>query len=115
MAEHSWWQFGAGVVPPAALVGMTLAVFAWIRPDVLASPIIQASVFGLFGLILAGVGTILYGLTPGSSRLKRRDVWVALVSGLITLLIIAAAILKPRLFPTHTQSVNSSSTADSAS
>lgn len=116
MAEHSLWQFGAGVVPPAALVGMTLAVLAWIRPDILGSPVINASLLGLTALIIAGLGTILYGLAPGSSRLQRKDVWIALVSGVLTLLMVGATMLKPRLLPKTTPSpITPSSTADSSS
>jgi ABC-type Fe3+-siderophore transport system permease subunit len=98
-AEHSLWQLGAGIIPPLALIGITLAIFGWVRPDIIRAPIIKVATLGIAALVAAGLGTILFGLRPDSRRLQRRDVWIALISGVLTLIAIGAAMFKDRIVP----------------
>lgn len=102
--EHSYWQFGAGIVPPFALIGVTLSAFASIRPDVLGAPVVKLSLLGVAGVIAIGLGTIFYGMNPSSRRLTRRDVWIALICGFLTLATITGAMLRSRFLPPKTQS-----------
>ena len=85
--EHSVWQFGAGIVPPAALIGATLAVLALIKPEIIKAPMIRFSLIGITVLVAVGLGTIFYGLRPDSKRLERKEVWIAMIAGFFTLLL----------------------------
>ncbi len=96
-AEHSIWQFGAGIIPPLALVGLTLAVLGFIRGEILNSPIMQLSVAAICGVTVLGLGTILYGINSSSRRLERKEVWLALLLGVITLLALGSLMMKGRI------------------
>lgn len=100
-AEHSIWQFGAGIVPPAAFIGATLAVLTLIKPEIISSSMVRFSLLGIAALIAIGLGTIFYGLRPGSKRLERKEVWIAMIAGIVTLLLIGFLFLRSRIFPTN--------------
>jgi apolipoprotein N-acyltransferase len=97
--EHSVWQFGAGIIPPAALIGVTLAAFCWIKPEFSSAPMVRMALLGFAGLIAVGLGTIFYGMRPGSKRLERKEVWIAIVAGFLTLGFIGATVLRGRFMP----------------
>lgn len=99
MAEHSYWQFGVGAIPPLALIGLTLAVLGIFKPDVLDASVTKLAGLAICGLIVIGLGTIAYGLGPGSRRLERKDVWIAIALGIITLVAFAAVQFRDRIFP----------------
>jgi|GEM_PF-4570464 len=112
-AEHSIWQFGAGAIPPVALVGLTLAVLGFIRQDFLNAPIMKIGIGVICGVIVIGLATIFYGLNPDSRRLHRREVWLGLILGITTLLALGSMLLKDHIIAMLSPPAPAASTATS--
>ena len=79
------WQIGVAAAPPAATIGIAIAIVGFLQPPLEIVPLVRGFAYLLIAVCVGSVGVILYGVRPGSTRLRLKKVWFALGLALVTI------------------------------
>ena len=83
--DRAMWQIGVATAPPAATIGIAVAILGFLQPPLEVVPLVRGLAYLLVAVCVGSLGVILYGARPGSTRLRLKKVWLAIALALITI------------------------------
>jgi len=81
--DRALWQIGVMAAPPAATLGLAIAIIDFVSPSLGILPLLRYIGFLMAGICAISLVLILYNIRPSSSRLKLPKLWLAVVLSVI--------------------------------
>ena len=83
--DRALWQIGAAAAPPVAVLGLALAVFGFLQPAIAVIPLLRSTAYLIVFLCVVSLVLILFDVRPGSTRLRRGKVWLAIALAVVAI------------------------------